>query len=106
MVKNLPASAGDKSSIPGSGRVPGEGNGNPLQCSFFFFFFLIFGCAGSLSWAFSGCGARASHCGGFSLLQSVGSRRAGSGVVAHRLSCPEAYGVFQGQGSNPCPLHW
>ena len=35
MVRNLPASAGDKSSIPGSGRVPGEGNGNPLQCSFF-----------------------------------------------------------------------
>ena len=25
--------AGDLSSIPGSGRVPGEGNGNPLQYS-------------------------------------------------------------------------
>jgi len=25
--------AGDLSSIPGSGRSPGEGNGNPLQCS-------------------------------------------------------------------------
>ena len=23
--------------IPGSGRFPGEGNGNPLQYSFFFF---------------------------------------------------------------------
>ena len=33
MVKNLPANAGDPSSIPGSGRSPGEGNGNPLQCS-------------------------------------------------------------------------
>ena len=25
--------AGDPVSIPGSGRYPGEGNGNPLQCS-------------------------------------------------------------------------
>ena len=31
MVKNLPANAGDVSLIPGSGRSPGEGNGNPLQ---------------------------------------------------------------------------
>ena len=29
-VKNLPADAGDVSLIPGSGRFPGEGNGNPL----------------------------------------------------------------------------
>ena len=27
-------------------------------------------------------------------------------VVAHRLSCPSARGLFQDQGSNPCPLHW
>ena len=33
MVKNLPANAGDVSSIPGSGRSPGGGNGNPLQYS-------------------------------------------------------------------------
>ena len=33
MVKNPPASAGDEAWIPGSGRSPGEGNGNPLQCS-------------------------------------------------------------------------
>ena len=32
-VKNLPASAADTGSIPGSGRSPGEGNGNPLQYS-------------------------------------------------------------------------
>ena len=31
MVKNPPAKAGDLGSIPGSGRSPGEGNGNPLQ---------------------------------------------------------------------------
>ena len=37
MLKNLPVSAGDArdvDSIPGSGRSPGEGNGNPLQYSF------------------------------------------------------------------------
>ena len=33
VVKNLPANAGDVGSIPGSERSPGEGNGNPLQCS-------------------------------------------------------------------------
>ena len=36
LVKNLPASAGDArdmGSIPGSGRFPGEGNGNPFQYS-------------------------------------------------------------------------
>jgi len=31
VVKNVPANAGDTGSIPGSGRSPGEGNGNPLQ---------------------------------------------------------------------------
>ena len=33
MVKNLPASVEDLGSIPGLGRSPGEGNGNPLQYS-------------------------------------------------------------------------
>ena len=33
MVKNLSANAGDLGSIPGSGRYPGEGNGNPHQYS-------------------------------------------------------------------------
>ena len=33
MVKNPPANTGDVASIPGSGRLPGEGNGNPLQYS-------------------------------------------------------------------------
>ena len=33
VVKNLPASAGDSGSVPGLGRLPGEGNGNPLQYS-------------------------------------------------------------------------
>ena len=33
LVKNLSADAEDAGSIPGSGRSPGEGNGNPLQYS-------------------------------------------------------------------------
>ena len=33
VVKNLPANAGDMGSIPGSGKSPEEGNGNPLQYS-------------------------------------------------------------------------
>ena len=32
-VKNPPATAEDPGLIPGSGRSPGEGNGNPLQYS-------------------------------------------------------------------------
>ena len=31
VVKNLPATAGDTGSIPGSGRFPVVGNGNTLQ---------------------------------------------------------------------------
>ena len=33
VVKNLPADARDVGSILGSGRSPGEGNGNPFQYS-------------------------------------------------------------------------
>ena len=51
------------------------------------------------------------QCMGFSsqwllLLQSMGSRHAGSVVVAHGLSCSTACGTFPDQGSNQCPLHW
>ena len=31
VIKNLPVNAGDSGLIPGSGRSPGEGNGDPLQ---------------------------------------------------------------------------
>ena len=37
LIKNLPANARDVKDadyIPGSGRSPGEGNGNPLQSSY------------------------------------------------------------------------
>jgi len=33
VIKNLPANAGDLGLIPGSGRFPGLGNGNPLWYS-------------------------------------------------------------------------
>ena len=33
VVKNVSAKAGDAGLIPGLGRSPGEGNGNPLQSS-------------------------------------------------------------------------
>ena len=32
-VRNPPVNAGDEGLIPGSGRSPGEGHGNPLQYS-------------------------------------------------------------------------
>ena len=56
-------------------------------------------------------GHSSSLCAGLSLsrpllLQSTGSRRAGSVVVAHRPTCSAACGIFPDQGSNPCPLHW
>ena len=56
-------------------------------------------------------GHSSSRCAGLSLsrpllLRSTGSRRAGSVVVAHGLSCSTARGIFPDQGSNPCPLHW
>ena len=48
------------------------------------------------------------------LLWSMGSRHVdfsscstwASVVVAHGISCSTACGIFLGQGSNPCPLHW
>ena len=56
-------------------------------------------------------GHSSSRCAGLSLsrpllLQSTGSRRAGSVIVAHGLSCSVACGIFPDQGSNPGPLHW
>ena len=36
------------------------------------------------------------------IVSLVGFRSAGfSGLI-----CPEAYGIFSDQGSNPCPLNW
>ena len=67
-------------------------------------------CARAFSSAASGDHS-SSQCAGLSLsrpllLRSTGSRRAGSVIVAHGPSCSVACGIFPGQGSNPCPLHW
>ena len=56
-------------------------------------------------------GHSSSRCAGLSLswpllLQSTGSRHAGSVIVAHGPSCSAACGIFPDQGSNPCLLHW
>ena len=58
------------------------------------------------TWAFSSCSTWASHCSGFSCCKAWAPGCVGSVVVAHRLSCPVACGIFLEQGSNPCPLHW
>ena len=47
----------------------------------------------------------APHCNGFSCCQAWALDMLGSVVVAHKLSCPAAYGIFPDQGLNLCPLH-
>ena len=82
-----------------------------------FIYLFIYGCVGSsflvrgLSLVVASGGHSSSRCAGLSLswpllLQSTGSRRAGSAIVAHGPSCSVACGIFPDQGSNPCPLHW
>ena len=87
-----------------------------------FFFKFIYLCIYSwLCWVFvsvwglslvaASGGHSSSRCTGLSLsrpllLQSIGSRRKGSVVVAHGPSCSAACGIFPDQGSNPCPLRW
>ena len=91
-----------------------------------FIYLFIFGCVGSsflcdgfrffvsvrrLSLVAASGGHSSTRCAGLSLsqphlLRGTGSRRSGSAVVAHGLSCSTACGIFPDQGSNPCPLHW
>ena len=52
----------------------------------------------------SGCGVWASCAGGFSCCR-VWAPDAGSVLVAHRLGCLSACGIFQDWGSNPHTLH-
>ena len=56
-------------------------------------------------WLFSSCGVWASHWDGFSYSGALALEYSGSEAVAHGLSHPVAWGIFQDQGSNPCPLH-
>ena len=80
---------------------------------FFIFFWLcwVFVSVQGLSLVAASGGHSSSRCVGLSLsqpllLQSTGSRCAGSVIVAHGPSCSAACGIFPDQGSNPCPLHW
>ena len=88
-------------------------------CYFFFLIYLfiyfwlswVFVSVWGLSLVVASRGHFSSRCMSLSLsrpllLRSIGSRRAGSVVVAHRPSCSAACVIFPDQGSNPCPLHW
>ena len=91
-----------------------------IFCFFFFNFYLcylfiwlcwVFVSVRGLSLVAASGGHSSSRCAGLSLsrpllLQSTGSRHAGSVVVAHGPSCSAACGIFPEQGLNPCPLHW
>ena len=63
-------------------------------------------------WAFSNCNKQGLHFfevhGAPTAVASlvVELRLQASVVLAHRLSCSEACGVFLDQRSNLCPLHW
>ena len=81
--------------------------------TFFFFFWLcwVFVSVRGLSLVAASRGHSSSRCVGLSLswpllLRSIGSRHAGSVVVAHGPCCSAACGIFPDQGSNSCPLHW
>ena len=86
--------------------------GGFLFCFLFFFWpRWVFVAAHGLSLVAASGVYSSLRCAGFSLwwlllLRSTGSRHAGSVVVARRLSCSAACGIFPDQGSNPCPLHW
>ena len=100
----------------------------PPPFFFYKFIYFIFVCVGSsllhvgfLQLRRAGatllCSALASHNVGFfccgawalgawaSVVVAHGLQSAGSVVVAHRLSCFSACGIFPDQGSNPCSLH-
>ena len=72
----------------------------------FYLLLFIFGCAGSslllrLPVAAASGGLLLVVVRGLFLLWSRGSI-----VVAHKLCCSKACGIFPDQGSNPCSLHW
>ena len=86
---------------------------NTLFIYLFIYFWLcwVFVSVRGLSPVAESRGHSSLRCAGLSLsrpllLRSTGSRRAGSAVVAHGLSCFVACGIFPDQGSNPRPLHW
>ena len=86
-----------------------------LSIAFFFLIFIyfwlcwVFVSVRGLSLVAASGGHSSSWCAGLSLsrpllLQSTGSSRAGSVIVAQGPSCSVAFGILPDQGSNPCPL--
>ena len=90
-------------------------SGQSLCLLFFFLIYLFFGCIGSsvaVSGGYSSCGVPASHPGGFSCCRArapgagaqylwLAGSRAQAQVVAHRLSCSAACGIFPRPGLEP-----
>ena len=82
------------------------------------YLFIYWLCPNCCAEFFSSCDAWAPSCGGFSCCGAwvlghtgsavtfLGLESTGSIVVAHKLSCSEACGIFLDQGLNPCLLHW
>ena len=104
------------SSFP-SPPLPSSQASNIVHTYFFFRFINLFMAALSLhccAWTFlsiesrgySSCGARASHCSGFSCWGAWALGAQASVAAACGLSCYLACGIFPNQGSNMCPLHW
>ena len=81
-------------------------------CLFIYFWLCwVFASVRGLSLVAASAGHSSLRCTGLSLswpllLQSTGSRCAGSVFVAHGPSCSAACGILPDQSSNPCPLHW
>ena len=75
--------------------VAASGGYSSLWCADFLLWLLLLQSTGSRCAGFSSCGTWAQL-----------SWHVGSVVVAHRLSCSTACGIFPDQRSNPCPLHW
>ena len=98
----------DADSIPGSGRSPRGGNGNPLQ------YFCLKKPMHRRGWLATMPGVAESQ----TPLKLLSSRSMGSVVLApglqgtgsiavtRGLSCSNTCGIFLDQGSNPCLLHW
>ena len=95
--------------IPAEKRYPLN---HSLKKNFFYLFLATLGLH-CYTQAFSNCGVRgllfiAMH-GLFtavaSFVEEHGLSSLSSVVVAHGLSCSEAWGIFPDQGSNWCPLH-
>ena len=86
------------------------GDSKTRQSSIIFTFNFWLPGSSLLSWAFFSCGdwGLLSSCGTMaSLVAEHGPWSARvSVVVAHRLSCPTAHGIFLDQGPNLCPLYW